>query len=115
MVKTMEYMALGKPVVAFNLVETGYTVKDGGLLATPNVVEDFAGKIGTLLDDERLRHTMGEAGRKRVEEALHWDETRKNLLRAYESLFPSPKKSQPPALSHAQSSIEELTTNVKPK
>lgn len=115
MVKTMEYMALGKPVVAFDLVETRYTLKDGGLLATPNVVEDFVGKIATLLDDERLRHTMGEAGRKRVEETLRWDETRKNLLRAYESLFPSPKKGLPPALSHSQSPIGELTSNIKLK
>lgn len=87
MVKTLEYMAMGKPLVAFDLAEARYSAQDAALYATPNLVEDFASKIETLLDDEELRLKMGAIGRKRIEEALNWDRDKKNLLLAYESLF----------------------------
>jgi glycosyltransferase involved in cell wall biosynthesis len=89
MIKTMEYMALGKPIVAFDLAETRFSAQDAALYATPNLVEDFADKIETLLDDEALRLRMGALGRKLVEEELCWGHTKKNLLLAYEKLFPA--------------------------
>ena len=88
MVKTMEYMALGKPVVAFDLAETRVSARDAALYATPNLVEDFASKIETLLDDEELRLSMGAYGRKRIEDGLSWEHDKKNLLLAYKMLFP---------------------------
>ena len=89
MVKTMEYMALGKPVVAFDLAETRLSAQDAALYAIPNLVEDFASKIATLLDDEQLRVKMGAIGRKRIEEELNWDHDKKFLLLAYKMLFPA--------------------------
>src|SRR6266702_883331 len=89
MIKTMEYMAMGKPVVAFDLAETRFSAQDGALYATPNVIEDFANKIEILLDNEELRLEMGALGRKRIEEELNWDHSVKNLLFAYETLFPA--------------------------
>ncbi len=88
MIKTMEYMALGKPIVAFDLQETRFSAQDGALYAAPNLIEDFACKIETLLDSPDLRCKLGNSGRSRVEEALHWEETRKNLILAYQLLFP---------------------------
>ncbi len=87
MIKTMEYMALGKPVVAFDLVETRLTAQDAALYAIPNLVEDFASKVATLLDDEQLRVNMGAIGRRRIVEELNWDHNKSNLLQAYEMLF----------------------------
>jgi glycosyltransferase involved in cell wall biosynthesis len=87
-VKTMEYMAMGKPGVAFDLAETRFSAQDAALYATPNVAEDFANKIETLLNDEELCLRMGAIGRKRIEEVLNWDYDEKNLLLAYETLFP---------------------------
>lgn len=87
MLKTMEYMALGKPVVAFDLTETRYSAQDAALYAIPNLVSDFANKIEVLLADEELRLRMGATGRRRVEEVLNWNHTRKNLTLAYEVLF----------------------------
>jgi len=89
MVKTMEYMAMGKPVVAFDLAEARISAQDAALYATPNLVEDFANKIEILLNDQELRLKMGAIGRNRIEEALNWDYDNKNLLLAYEKLFPS--------------------------
>jgi glycosyltransferase involved in cell wall biosynthesis len=93
MVKTLEYMAMGKPVVAFDLAEARFSSQDAALYATPNVVEDFASKIETLLDNEELRLKMGAIGRKRIEEALNWDCDKMYLLLAYKKLFPMGFKS----------------------
>jgi glycosyltransferase involved in cell wall biosynthesis len=87
MIKTMEYMAMEKPVVAFDLAETRSSAQDAALYATPNLVEDFADKIEVLLDDEHLRLKMGAIGRKRIEEELNWNHSTKRLLLAYELLF----------------------------
>src|SRR5438270_12079468 len=87
MIKTMEYMAMRKPVVAFDLTETRFTAQDAALYATPNLTEDFANKIEVLLDNEELRHTMGAIGRKRIEEELSWDHSKEHLSLAYEKLF----------------------------
>jgi len=94
MIKTMEYMAMGKPVVAFDLTETRFSAQDAALYATPNLVEDFAKNIEALLDDEELRLKMGATGRKRIEEEVSWDHNEKKLLQAYEKLFPTSSQSQ---------------------
>jgi glycosyltransferase involved in cell wall biosynthesis len=86
--KTLEYMAVGKPTVAFDLPETRRIAQHAALYAAPNLVEDFAEKIETLLNDEALRERMGAIGRKRVEEEFSWDHTKTELLRAYELLVP---------------------------
>jgi glycosyltransferase involved in cell wall biosynthesis len=88
MIKTMEYMALAMPIVAFDLAETRFSAQEAALYATPNLIEDFSDKIESLLNDEQLRLTMGAIGRKRVEEALSWEVTQKNLLLAYKVIFP---------------------------
>ena len=87
MIKTMEYMAMGKPIVAFDLPETRYSAQEAALYATPNRVEEFAEHIETLLNDEQLRVVMGNSGRKRVEELLSWEYSKNTLLQAYDTLF----------------------------
>ena len=89
MLKAMEYMAMGIPIVAFNLAETNFSAQDAALYAKPNLVEDFANKIEELLANEELRLRMGAIGRKRVEEILCWNHTKQNLLLAYATLFPT--------------------------
>ncbi len=88
MLKTMEYMAMGKPIVSFDLPETRFSAQDAALYAKPNEVLSFADNIEILLDNEALRLQMGVSGRKRIEETLCWDRTKVNLLHAYDSLFP---------------------------
>jgi glycosyltransferase involved in cell wall biosynthesis len=88
MIKIMEYMALGKPIVQFDLKEGRYSAQDASLYTdTENQVNDFADKILWLLDrpDERTR--MGEFGRQRVKDALAWDYSVGNLVAAYERAF----------------------------
>ncbi len=89
MVKTMEYMAIGKPIVAFDLAETRFSAQEAALYAVPNQVEDFAQKIETLLDDEDARHRMGAIGLRRIRKELSWENSKEHLLAAYKMLFRS--------------------------
>ncbi|MEO7020956.1 MAG: glycosyltransferase family 4 protein [Ktedonobacteraceae bacterium] len=88
MLKTMDYMAARKPILAFDLAETRFTAQEAALYAKPNVIEDFADKIEQLLADEEMRTRLGEFGRRRLEEELSWEHTSKNLMYAYNMLFP---------------------------
>lgn len=72
-VKTLEYMAFGLPVVAFDLDQTRRTVGAAGVYATPNDPRSFARAIDELLADPGRRAAMGIEGRRRVEEELAWD------------------------------------------
>jgi glycosyltransferase involved in cell wall biosynthesis len=85
--KIMEYMALGKPIVQFDLTEGRASAGEASLYARRNDVEDLAVKIVALLDDEPLRSTMGKLGRQRVESTLAWQHEAPRLLAAYDRLF----------------------------
>jgi glycosyltransferase involved in cell wall biosynthesis len=84
MIKIMEYMALGKPIVQFDLKEGRFSAQEAALYADPhNYVSDFAAKLLWLLDNPRERERMGEFGRKRVERELAWEYSVEHLLAAY--------------------------------
>lgn len=85
--KIMEYMALGKPIVQFDLTEGRYSARDASLYAKKNDEVDFALKIVELIDDPVRRETMGEYGKRRVETELEWKYEAPKLLAAYECLF----------------------------
>ena len=88
MIKIMEYMALGKPIVQYDLTEGRFSAQEASLYCDPqNRIEDFAEKILWLLDHPEERKKMGEFGRKRVEKDLAWEYSVANLLSAYESAF----------------------------
>lgn len=87
MIKMMEYMALGKPVVAFDLPEHRVTAGDAALYAKPNDELDFARKLETLMDAPELRARMGKLGRQRVENELAWRYQSVNLIWAYETML----------------------------
>jgi glycosyltransferase involved in cell wall biosynthesis len=87
MVKLMEYMALGKPIVAFDLPEHRVSAQDAAEFAPPNDEREFARTIAELMDDPERRRTMGEAGRRRVSAELAWPYSVPKLLRAYDSVF----------------------------
>jgi glycosyltransferase involved in cell wall biosynthesis len=87
--KILEYMALGKPIVQFDLTEGRYSAKEASLYAKNNDSVDMAEKIIELLDDPDRRRYMGEFGRNRVINELSWEHTSKALLEGYDKLFNS--------------------------
>jgi glycosyltransferase involved in cell wall biosynthesis len=84
--KVMEYMALGKPIVQFDLREGRVSAGEASLYAKPNDARDFASKILELLDDPEARERMGRLGRERVEGSLAWPHEAPKLLDAYRAL-----------------------------
>lgn len=91
--KIMEYMALGKPIVQFDLTEGRVSAQSASLYADKNDSKDMAHKIVQLLDDTELRAQMGEFGRNRVENELEWQYEAPKLLKAYDMVFAGRGKS----------------------
>ena len=85
--KIMEYMALGKPIVQFDLTEGRVSAQDASVYARRNDPADFADQVLALLDDPERRKTMGAFGRRRVHDELAWPHEAPKLLAAYDRLF----------------------------
>lgn len=86
MIKMMEYMALGKPIVAFDLREHRVTAQEAAVYARPNDELDFARHIASLMDNPEQRQKRGQLGRKRIEAELAWSHQERHLLKAYARL-----------------------------
>ena len=85
MIKIMEYMALSKPIVQFDLKEGKVSAQEASLYAdSENQVPDFAAKLLWLLDNAAARKSMGDFGYKRVAAELAWEYSVPNLLSAYD-------------------------------
>jgi glycosyltransferase involved in cell wall biosynthesis len=74
--KTLEYMAFGMPVVAFDLRETRVSAGAAGAYVESGDLEGYARAIVELLDDDRKRAEMGQYGRSRIEDELGWPHQR---------------------------------------
>lgn len=85
--KILEYMALGKPIVQFDLTEGRRSAGGASLYARSDNVADFAMKIDMLLGDPDLRRDMGAIGRERIVRQFSWAHSTPALLRAYAKAF----------------------------
>jgi glycosyltransferase involved in cell wall biosynthesis len=81
--KVMEYMAMGRPIVSFELREARVSAGDAAVYAPANDELEFARLVGQLLDDPGQRQQMGEIGLARVSGPLSWEQSRRALLAAY--------------------------------
>lgn len=86
MIKLMEYMALGKPVVAYDLTENRVSGGDAALYATPSQPESMAECLYRLATDKPLRSELGATGRARIESGLAWEFSALKLVAAYDHL-----------------------------
>ena len=82
--KVMEYMALEKPVVTFDLKETRVSCGEAALYVTPNKSAEMAEKILFLADRPEIRSDMGKAGRERIEKKLSWSYSIPYLIAAFD-------------------------------
>lgn len=85
LVKTMEYMAIGKPVVQYDLPEARVTSGDTALYAARGDERDFAEKIVWLLDHPEERERLGAEARRRVRDSLAWEHQIPDLLAVYQT------------------------------
>ena len=81
--KIMEYMAMGKPIVQFDLMEGRNSAGEASVYAKGNDAVDFADKILELLANPEKRKQMGEIGMRRMTEKLEWRYQIPTLLKAY--------------------------------
>lgn len=84
----MEYMVLGKAVVATNSGGTSEIVLDGetGFVVPPADPLAMAQKIAYLIDRPRLLQQYGQAGQKRIQQYFSLDRMEKDYLELYNSL-----------------------------
>lgn len=87
LIKIPEYMAMGKPIVSFDLTESRFSAQDAAVYATPNDSLEFGDKVVELLDNPERRAAMGEYGKGRVKDALSWSHSKVRLLEAYDLAF----------------------------
>jgi len=85
-IKILEYMALAKPIVAFDLTEHRVSAEGAAVYVSPNDAQGMAKAIADLADDPEQRVRMGEIGRRRTREQLSWAHSAPNLLAVYRSL-----------------------------
>lgn len=105
--KIMEYMALAKPIVQFDVREGRRSALDASAYAKPNDPVDFACNILELIDDPERRAKMSEFGRARIVNALSWNHEAPKLLHAYEALFAA-ARSEPHASSIGETRAEQM-------
>jgi glycosyltransferase involved in cell wall biosynthesis len=84
--KTLEYMAFGLPVVAFDLKETRVSAGDAAVYIKSGDLAAYAKAVVELLDDDAKRAEMGRAGRVRIEEGLGWPHQRDAFIGVYDAL-----------------------------
>ena len=85
--KTMEYMAFGLPVVAFDLTETRVSAGSAAVYVRPNDEHEYAEAIVALMDDEPRRVQLGKQARERVEQELAWNHQESAYLGVYERVL----------------------------
>ena len=89
MFKIMEYMSLGKPIVAFDLPEHRFTAGAAAVYVTPNDERAFARSLAKLMDDPDRRKALGATGSGRIKTQLAWEYSIPNLLSVYKAVLPA--------------------------
>ena len=86
-----ESMAAGVPVVAVNAAAIPHLIEDGhdGFLVDPGDTEALAGKAIAILENERLRQTMGRNARETALRRWHPNVIAKQTLDVYKEILES--------------------------
>ena len=88
MTKVVEYLAIGRPVVAFDLRETAGIVGEAGVIVSEPTADALATELASLADDRARLAMLSDAAAKRVDELdLRWERSAERLLAAYRSLL----------------------------
>jgi glycosyltransferase involved in cell wall biosynthesis len=85
--KIIEYMAFGKPVVAFDLLEHRRSALEAATYVANNDIVNFSQTMRELLEDEERRRTMGAFAKARFRDVLAWEFSEQGLVSAYDALL----------------------------
>ncbi len=84
--KIVEYMAMGKAIVASDVGEVRKMLGGVGILTSPGDHNAMAEGILLALEDPELRKNLEKASRERAELRYDWPKTAATLLAAYEKI-----------------------------
>lgn len=87
MIKIMDYMLCGKPIVQFKTTEGKYSAGQAAINVNGYGIHKFADAIIYLLNEPELRKKMGDIGKQRLIDHLQWEIQKVNLIKAYTTLF----------------------------
>ena len=85
--KVVEYMAMSRPIVSFDLREARVSAGEAAVYVPGNDDRAFAQAVDSLLDDGERRSVMGHLGRTRIEEQLSWELSSRRLVELYRGLL----------------------------
>jgi glycosyltransferase involved in cell wall biosynthesis len=83
--KILEYMAMGKPVIATSKGAEGIEYTDGLNIIIEDTIENYPEIIRQLLEDEQKRLVLGREAVSLVRKTYDWDLYRKLLERIYQN------------------------------
>ena len=95
--KLLEYMAMGKAVVATPVANEGIAARPGRELLIEGEAGRFAAAVVSLLRDARRRTALGEAGRARVLRDWTWESNFLKLESDFVKRLPGPPPRESPA------------------
>ena len=111
--KILEYMALGKPIVQFDLREGRVSAGEASLYARANDAASLAQGIVDLLDDQALRERMGKIGHERFESTFSWEHSAPALLAAYRRALTLTPRSKPPTEASRRSGGRRVLNRIR--
>jgi glycosyltransferase involved in cell wall biosynthesis len=85
--KIIEYMAFGRPIVAFDLVEHRRSAESAAVYVEGNDDAALGGAIRNLLLDVGRRQIMSQFARQRFREVLAWEHSEQRLIATYRQLL----------------------------
>lgn len=110
MFKMMEYMSLGKPIVAFDLPEHRFSAREAAVYVAPNDERAFARALAQLMDNPERRMALGTTGSGRIKTQLAWEYSVPNLLSVYRAVLPADGIPEAIADEELREKLEPLET-----
>jgi glycosyltransferase involved in cell wall biosynthesis len=110
--KTLEYMACGLPVVAYDLRETRVSAGPAAWYAPGDDVESFAKTALALIDEPEARAAMGRIGRERIEDRLGWPTQATAYADVYRALLGDARLPAPPERDERDERTERTGTVI---
>ncbi|MDY0045714.1 MAG: glycosyltransferase family 4 protein [Syntrophales bacterium] len=86
MIKIMDYMTFGKPIVMYETTEGRVSAGESAYYVKNNNEQEFADAIVELLADPARRNKMSEKAIERINGTLQWSMQKQNLHAAYTHL-----------------------------
>ncbi len=100
--KIIEYMAFGRPIVAFDLLEHRRSAESAAVYVEGNDVAALARAIRELVLDADRRDAMSKFARDRFRNELAWEKSEKQLIATYRQLLDRPGRLRQPLTKSAE-------------